>query len=127
MALRKALVLIEGRPSVLPSGDTLEGSGGGGGSSPTFGVAEIAFGAHPGTNEGSVAIIGQASILTGSVPQAWFAADDTTTDRTANDHRYVPLFVKLTCGAPSEGVGFTIHARSAEKMTGTFKVRWSWQ
>jgi hypothetical protein len=29
MALRKPLVLVDGRPTILPSGDTLEGSGGG--------------------------------------------------------------------------------------------------
>jgi hypothetical protein len=32
----------------------------------------------------------------------------------------------VTCGTPSDGVGFTIHARSTEKLTGAFKVRWVW-
>jgi hypothetical protein len=53
-------------------------------------------------------------------------ADDTTTDHDANDHRYASILMGLTCGTPTDGVGFTIYARSLEKLTGAFKVRWVW-
>jgi hypothetical protein len=90
------------------------------------GVAEIDFGAWPGANEASVAVTGQGEITTSASAEAWLMADDTTTDHTANDHRYASILMGLTCGTPSDGVGFTIYARSLEKLTGAFKVRWVW-
>jgi len=90
------------------------------------GIATIDFGSHPGSNEASVAVTGEATITATSKVEAWIMADDTTTDHTANDHKYFAAFVSLTCGTPSAGVGFTIYARALEKLTGTFKVRWVW-
>lgn len=90
------------------------------------GVAEIQFGAWPGANEASVSVTGQTEITALASAEAWLMADDTTTDHTANDHRYAAALMGLTCGTPSAGVGFTIYARSTEKLTGAFKVRWVW-
>lgn len=90
------------------------------------GIATIDFGTHPGSNEASVAVTGEATITATSKVEAWIMADDTTSDHTANDHKYFAAFVALTCGTPSAGVGFTIYARSLEKLVGTFKVRWVW-
>lgn len=90
------------------------------------GIAAIDFGAHPGSNEASVAVTGQTSILATSKVEAWIMADDTTTDHTASDHKYFAAFAALTCGTPTNAVGFTIYARSLEKLVGTFKVRWVW-
>ena len=90
------------------------------------GIATINFGSHPGSNEASVAVTGEATITATSKVEAWIMADDTTSDHTANDHKYFAAFVALTCGTPSDGVGFTIYARSLEKLVGTFKVRWVW-
>ncbi|MFO0467339.1 MAG: hypothetical protein ACK5ZS_00100 [bacterium] len=89
------------------------------------GEAVIDFGAHPGSNEASVAVTGQSEISPTSNAEAYVSADDTTTDHTASDHRYFAAFVGLSCSAPS-GTSFTIHARSVEKLTGQFKVRWVW-
>jgi hypothetical protein len=90
------------------------------------GVAEIDFGAWPGANEASVAVTGQGEITPQASAEAWLMADDTTTDHDANDHRYASILMGLTCGTPTDGVGFTIYARSLEKLTGAFKVRWVW-
>ena len=53
-------------------------------------------------------------------------ADDTTATHTASDHRYVGLFMSLTCGTPVAATGFTIYARSSDKLTGTFSLRYVW-
>jgi hypothetical protein len=90
------------------------------------GVAEIDFGAWPGANEASVSVTGQGEITPQASAEAWLMADDTTTDHTADDHRYAAVLMGLTCGTPTNGVGFTIYARSIEKLTGAFKVRWVW-
>jgi hypothetical protein len=92
---------------------------------PGQGTATIDFGAHPGSNEASVAV-SAAAITGGASAEAWIMADDTSADHTASDHRYVPLWLALTCGTPSAGVGFTIYGRSSEKLTGEFTVRYVW-
>ena len=90
------------------------------------GTATIDFGAFPGGNEASIAVTGQTSITATSKAEAWIMGDDTTSDHTASDHRYFAALVGLTCGTPSAGTGFTIYARSAEKLQGTFALRWVW-
>jgi hypothetical protein len=90
------------------------------------GTAEIDFGAFPGLNESSVIVTGQASISGTSKVEAFIMADDTTVDHTAQDHRYVELWLSLTCGTPVATTGFTIYGRSTEKLQGKFAVRWVW-
>jgi hypothetical protein len=90
------------------------------------GTAEIDFGAHPGANEASVAVTGQASISATSKVEAYMMADDTTSNHTASDHRYVGLWLNLTCGTPTAATGFTIYGRSDQKLSGKFSVRWVW-
>jgi hypothetical protein len=97
-----------------------------GGSGATFGTATIDFGAFPGSNEASVAVAGQASILATSKVDVFVMADDTSGSHTANDHRYAQLLLGFTATTPAVGVGFTIHARCLDKMQGTFAVRWRW-
>ena len=90
------------------------------------GTAVIDFGAYPGSNEASVAVTGLSTIGSSSKAEAYIMGDDTSSNHTASDHKYLGLFVTLTCGTPSAGVGFTIYARSYEKMQGQFTVRWVW-
>ena len=90
------------------------------------GTATIDFGAFPGSNEASIAVTGQASIGIGSKAEAYVMADDTTSDHTASDHRYFAALMGLSCGTPTAATGFTIHARSTEKLQGTFALRWVW-
>lgn len=90
------------------------------------GTAVLDFGVFPGSNEASVVVSGQAAILATSKASAFVMADDTSGTHTANDHRYFGALVGLTCGTPTAGNGFSIHARSTEKMQGTFALRWVW-
>ena len=90
------------------------------------GTATIDFGAFPGSNEASIAVTGLTTISATSKAEAFVMADDTATGHTASDHRYLPLFVNLTCGTPTAGSGFTIHGRCLDKMQGQFTVRWVW-
>ncbi len=91
------------------------------------GVATIDFGAFPGSNEAQVDVTGQTGIAAASSgAEAYVMGGDTTTDHTANDHRYIGLFMQLSCGNLVDDTGFTIYARSEHKLQGTFKVRWVW-
>ena len=90
------------------------------------GTATIDFGAHPGSNEASVTVTGQAAILATSKAEAFGMGDDTSLDHTAGDHRYLQTFAALSCGTPTAATGFTIYARSHEKLTGRFSLRWVW-
>ena len=90
------------------------------------GTATLDFGAAPGSNEASVAVTGQTSILATSKADAFVMADDTSTDHTASDHRYLETFAALSCGTPTIATGFTIYARSEHKLTGEWSLRWVW-
>lgn len=91
-----------------------------------IGTASIVFGTHPGANEASVAVTGQGTISATSKVEAWVMADDTSSNHTANDHRYLGQFASFTCGTPTASVGFTIYGRSIHKLTGTYTLRWVW-
>jgi hypothetical protein len=91
-----------------------------------LGTATIDFGAFPGANEASVTVTGQTSISATSKVEAYIMADDTTSNHTSSDHRYVGLWLALTCGTPTATTGFTIYGRSTEKLQGQFAVRWVW-
>lgn len=99
---------------------------GGGGTTLYKGTATINFGAFPGSNEASIAVTGQS--LLGSTPEikVFINGDDSTTDHTQSDHRYLPLFASFVAGSITAGTGFTIYARSLEKLQGTFKITWEW-
>lgn len=90
------------------------------------GSATLDFGAAPGSNEASVSVTGLSTISGTSKCEAWVMGDSTTTDHTANDHKYFPVFAALTCGTPTASTGFIINARSAQKLTGIWVVQWVW-
>ena len=87
------------------------------------GTATIDFGA--GSNEASV-VVAVPEISDTSKVESWVMGDDDSTDHTAADHRYFPVFASLTCGTPVAATGFTIYARSFQKLTGTWTVRFVW-
>jgi hypothetical protein len=91
-----------------------------------IGTATIDFGSHPGTNEASVAVTGQGSISGTSKAEAWVMGEDTSSNHTAEDHKYLPQFASFTCGTPVAATGFTIYGRSVHKLTGTYTLRWVW-
>ena len=90
------------------------------------GTATIDFGAHPGVNEASVTVTGQGTISATSKVSAFVMADDTSSNHTAADHRYLPELASFVCGTPTAATGFTIHARSIHKLTGQYTLRWVW-
>jgi hypothetical protein len=102
------------------------GSGGGGGLTPTIGTAIIDFGTDPGSNEASVVVTGQTAITATSVVTLNVRSDATSLDHTANDHVYFTTFAALTGNTPTVGTGFTITARSHQKLTGKWTINWSW-
>lgn len=89
------------------------------------GTAEIDFGAFPGANEASVVVIAPTISASAKV-ESWVMGDDTTSDHTAEDHKYFPQFASLTCGNPVASTGFTIYARSIHKLEGAYSVRYVW-
>jgi hypothetical protein len=88
------------------------------------GTVTIDFGVFPGSQEAAIAFA-DATISGTSKIEAYVMAGDSTTDHTANDHKYLGLWVTFTA-EPIAGVGGTIYARALDKMTGTFKLRYIW-
>ena len=91
-----------------------------------LGSATIDFGSWPGSNEASVAVTGQAAISTTSKAEAFVMGEDVSSNHTASDHRYFSRFAGLTCGTPTAATGFTVYARSTERLEGQFTIRWVW-
>jgi hypothetical protein len=87
------------------------------------GATTIDFGAAPGGNLASVAVAGQAAILSTSYVEA-FLMYEATADALADEQLIAPI--NLRCGTPVDGVGFTIYAASEWVLTGTYAVRWVW-
>lgn len=88
-----------------------------------MGVVEVDFGAWPGSNEASV-VVGASGVTPAAHVEAWVMGNDSTSDHTAADHRYFPLFAALTTEAGSDQ--FTIHARSSHKLQGLWAVHYVW-
>jgi hypothetical protein len=71
------------------------------------GTTTIDFGAFPGGSDASIAVTGQASILAGSLVEAWLLPA-ATADHTADEH--VVETIKVMAGNVVAGTGFTIYA-----------------
>lgn len=90
------------------------------------GIATISFGTTP-VQEGTIAVTGQAAILTTSYIEAFIMADDTTVDNDATSHDFAAVSFRLTCKTLIAGTGFTIKVTTiAGGCTGDFKIRWVW-
>jgi hypothetical protein len=87
------------------------------------GTAEIDFGAHPGSNEASVTVAA-VGVTPATHVEAWVMGDSTTTDHTAADHKYFPVFAALTTEAGTDQ--FTVHGRSTQKMQGAWAFHYVW-
>lgn len=72
----------------------------------TTGIAELDFGAFPGSSHATVAVTGQAGIASGSLVEAWLRPV-ATADHTADEHMVEPL--KVFAADIVAGTGFTIH------------------
>lgn len=69
------------------------------------GTAILDFGAFPGASDASVVVTGQASILSGSLVEAWIQVE-ASADHTADEHMVETL--KVFAHSIVAGTGFTI-------------------
>lgn len=90
------------------------------------GTAVINFGAHPGVNEASLVVTGLGTISATSKVECFVMGDDTSSNHTAADHKYLTQFASFTCGTPVAATGFTIYGRSIHKLTGEYTLRYVW-
>jgi len=88
------------------------------------GTATIDFGAAPGTNTTTVTVTGQTGIQTTTTVDLSISGMDSTADHNTVEHTIIPITVRVS--AISVGSSFTITASSEYRLTGTFKVRWTW-
>jgi hypothetical protein len=77
------------------------------------GTTTIDFGAFPGSSDTSVAITGQASILAGSLVEA-FLFPAVTADHTADEH--VVETIRVMAGNVVAGTGFTVYATNTSML-----------
>jgi hypothetical protein len=114
-----------GRQGVQGLPGTSGANGTNGTNAGNIGTAILNFGAAPGSNQASVAVTGQTSILSTSAVQPFFM-QDTTSDHGPQDHQFADLVISLTASVPTPGVGFTISGLAADNIVGTFQVRFVW-
>jgi len=89
------------------------------------GTATLDFGSTPSV-EASVAVTGQAAILATSVAEAWVMGA-ITAGNDENAHLFAGVGMRLTCGIPVAGTGFTIYGTIFSGLAdGTFTVQWAW-
>ena len=86
------------------------------------GTTTVNFGAFPGSSEASATVTGQASILAGSLVEAW-VYPTATGDHTADEHIEEPI--RVMAGNVVAGTGFTIYARCANQLPEPYP--WAWQ
>lgn len=109
------------------------------------GTTTINFGAYPGKLDTSVAVTGQASILSGSLAEAWIWPVGTAA-HSADEHVLGAIEMAVVAGNVVAGVGFTIYAvardntpgigsedgnyrnlpRKIARLYGTYTVAWAW-
>jgi hypothetical protein len=77
------------------------------------GTTELDFGAFPGASHATVAVTGQASIVSGSLVEAWIRPI-ATTDHTADEHMVETI--KVFAADIVAGVGFTIHGFNTSQL-----------
>lgn len=88
------------------------------------GTLRLDFGPFPGKTDTSVAVTGQASILAGSLVEAW-VLPAATADHSADEHWLdKPL---VTACAVVAGTGFSIYALApTNQLYGLWNVAWVW-
>lgn len=102
---------VDGFPIVGPAGPTGPAGGGGGGGS--AGKTTVDFGTFPGASDALVTVTGQASIVAGSVVEAWIECTPTA-DHSADEHWVESIEVKA--GNIVAGTGFTIYAKNTSQL-----------
>jgi len=116
-------VISDGANWNLLAGYPISG-GGGGGTTINSGSATLDFGAFPGSSEASIAVAA-ATVGAGSKAWAYWRADDTSVDHSADDHKYAAALIALSV-LVTAGVGLTIYGRCLDEMQGAWTVRYGW-
>lgn len=88
------------------------------------GTQTLSLGSTP-VDEASVAVTGQAAILSTSQCEAWIMGA-TTADNDENAHLFAGVVARVVCGVPTAGVGFTIYWTAQMLADGDFKIQWVW-
>lgn len=89
------------------------------------GTATLDFTSTP-SEEASVVVTGQATIVSGSHVEAFFMKE-TTADNGVDEHEEAAALCPLVCGSIVAGTGFTIKGMPIAMLgVGTFSVRWAW-
>jgi hypothetical protein len=99
-----------GTTNFLRADGTFAAPPGGGGGGANVGTATVDFGAFPGSSDATVAVTGQASIVAGSIVQAWIRPV-ATADHSADEHMLETI--KVHASNIVAGTGFTINAFNA--------------
>lgn len=77
------------------------------------GTTTLDFGAFPGASHATVAVTGQASIVAGSLVEAWLRPV-ATADHTADEHMVETI--KVYAADIIAGTGFTIHGFNTNQL-----------
>jgi hypothetical protein len=77
------------------------------------GTTTLDFGAFPGKSDASVAVTGQASIVSGSLVEAWIRPE-ATADHSADEHMVETL--RVVAGNIVAGTGFTIYGFNTSQL-----------
>ena len=86
------------------------------------GQATLDFGAFPGASDASIAVTGQAGIVSGSMVEAWiFPA--TTADHSPDEHLVETLTVRA--GNIVGGTGFTIYGYNTSQLAEPGEQQWA--
>jgi len=89
------------------------------------GTADLDFGVFPGKTDATVAVTGQAGIVSGSLAEAWIRPV-ATADHSADEHAVEEL--EVYARDIVAGTGFTIQGvtRSKQRLYGVWKAAWCW-
>ena len=98
--------------TLTPSATEISVAAAAGGAGNT-GTATLNFGAFPGASDSSVAVTGQAGILSGSIVEAWIYPS-ATADHSADEHMLETL--KVFAGNIVPGTGFTIYGINSSQL-----------
>jgi hypothetical protein len=91
---------------------------------PGTGITTINFGAFPGASDATVAVTGQAAIVSGSLVEAWIRPD-TTADHSIDEHRVEEI--QVVADTIVAGTGFTIFGRTRNyRLWGLWNLAWAW-
>lgn len=88
----------------------------------TTGTAVLQFGGFPGASDTSVAVTGQAGIVSTSVVEAWMRLE-ATGDHSADEHWVESL--EVYAGSIVDGVGFTIYGKNVNPISPVHRNAWA--